>query len=152
MKRLWSRMRSVSFMPSERKLGIMYSACLIALLFVSVVPLIVLSQYNHPSADDFAYAKTTFLEWNHSHSLFRLLGEAVATSKRFFNEWQGLYSSAFFLALHPAVFGEAYYSWTGVIMLCIIGGVTRFFLSVSPRDWLAVLPWMELQSEAWPHF
>lgn len=113
-----------SLMPSERQLRIMYSVCLIALLIASVIPLIVISQYNHPSADDFAYADTTFREWNNSHSLLRLLGEAIATSKRFFYGWQGLYSSAFFLALHPAVFGEAYYSWTGVIMLCMIGGVT----------------------------
>ena len=106
-----------------------YSVALIALFALSIIPLIILCRYNHPSADDFGYAVNTFQEWNNSHSLLKLIKEAAKTSAYYYNHWQGLYSSAFFLALHPAVFGESYYAWTGVIMLCLIGGGVHVFYS-----------------------
>lgn len=104
---------------------ILYSVFLIALTIISIIPLLKLCKYIHPCADDFGYSYRTFHEWNKSHSLWNLLKEAIATSKYFYNNWQGLYSSAFFLALQPSIFGEKYYALTGILLLIIIGETVR---------------------------
>lgn len=102
--------------------NVLYSAVLITLVLISLIPLIRLCKYNHPSADDFSYSFRTYHEWSESHSLLKVLKEAINTSIYYYNNWQGLYSSAFFLALQPSIFGEEYYALTGVLMLFLIGG------------------------------
>ncbi len=106
-----------------------YSISLILLAGISIIPLIIMCKYNHPSADDFDYAISTAYEWNSSHSLWNLLLTAIETSKQFYNSWQGLYFSAFLLALQPAIFGEEYYFLSGIIMLFLIIFSTCFFFS-----------------------
>lgn len=107
----------------------LYALCLVVLVGISIIPLIILCKYNHPSADDFNYSVTTFCEWNSSHSVWKLLKSAVNTSKSFYDSWQGLYTSAFFLALQPAIFGEKFYALTGILMLSIIIFGTCYFFS-----------------------
>lgn len=53
-----------------------------------------------------------------------LIGLAIISIIYFYNHWQGLYSSAFFLALQPSLFGEKYYFWTGMFMLFAVCGGT----------------------------
>lgn len=99
-----------------------YMWILIGISFLSAVPLLILSFYNHPSADDYMYAMDTYHVWNETHSIWSLLKQAVVTSADFYQNWQGLYASAFVLALQPAIFGEGYYALTGFLMLAIIYG------------------------------
>lgn len=99
-----------------------YMWVLIGIAFVSMLPLLVLSFYNHPSVDDYLYAVDTYRVWNETHSFWQLLKQAVVTSADFYQNWQGLYTSAFVLALQPAIFGEGYYALTGFLMLAIIYG------------------------------
>ena len=99
----------------------------IAIVIISFIPLIYICKYNCPSADDYSYAITTFKVWNETHSIVEVLKEAVNTSVRFWNTWQGLYVSAFLLALQPAIFGVEWYAVTGIIMLLLIVGSTLIF-------------------------
>lgn len=96
-------------------------------ILVSYLPLIYICRYNCPSADDYNYAINTFRVWNETHSVWAVLKEAVHTSIYFWNHWQGLYISAFLLALQPAVFGTKWYALTGIIMLVLIVGSTLIF-------------------------
>lgn len=105
----------------------LYLWTLIGISIVSIVPLLWLSFYNHPSADDYMYAVDTYHVWNETHSIWQLLREAVATSADFYQNWQGLYASAFVLALQPAIFGEGYYALTGFLMIGIIYGGNLVF-------------------------
>ena len=41
----------------------------------SLLPMIIISFYSHPSVDDFDYSITTLREWNTNHSLIGLLIE-----------------------------------------------------------------------------
>lgn len=114
--------------------NVIYSTVLITLVLISLMPLIRLCKYNHPSADDFPYAFRTYHEWIETHSLWRVLKEAVNTTLYYYNNWQGLYSSAFFLALQPSIFGEQFYALTGVFLLFLIGGGEYMFvLSYCPQ-------------------
>ena len=85
------------------------------LTVASIIPLLMLSLYNHPSADDFAYAAETHMVWKSTRNIFLVLKQAVATSVKYWNRWQGLYTSAFLLALEPGIFGEQYYRITGFL-------------------------------------
>lgn len=110
----------------EKNKKIFYWTIIIGIM-ISFIPLIYICQYNCPSADDYNYATTTFKVWNETHSLIEVIKEAVNTSIFFWNNWQGLYVSAFLLALQPALFGVKWYALTGIIMLSLIIGSTILF-------------------------
>lgn len=106
-----------------------YYLLIIAIVVVSMIPLVAISRYDCPSADDYNYAITTVKAWNTTHSVAEVLKAAVQTSVEFWNTWQGLYVSAFLLSLQPAIFGGKWYALTGIIMLMLIVGSTVFFSS-----------------------
>lgn len=107
---------------------------IITLAALSIVPLLWISLYNHPAADDFDYAMGTYAVWKSSRNLFAVIKEAAATSVRFWHKWQGLYTSAFILALEPAIFGEQYYRITGFLTVgTIVFSNLLFFVYVLHR-------------------
>ena len=73
-----------------------YMIIIIILLILSIIPLCIISHYNHPSTDDYGYAMLTRDVWRETGSIFALLKAAIHTSINFYNSWQGLYSAAFF--------------------------------------------------------
>lgn len=111
----------------NKKYRNLYYMLIIAVALISYIPLIVIGIYDRPSADDFNYSITTFSVWNETYSIAALLKSAIQTSVRFWNKWQGLYSSAFLLSLQPAIFGTKYYALTGILMIFLIAGSTVFF-------------------------
>lgn len=88
------------------------------LIFLLLVPVAVLAVFARPSADDYIYAAQTHAVLaQYGLDLPRLLGAAWQTNVYYFENWQGLYVSAFVLALQPGVFGNA---WYGVTLLCVL--------------------------------
>ena len=111
-----------------------YLWLLILLSLCALIPLAVLSKYNHQSGDDYGYAYRTFQIWRETHSFWNVIKEAFATSAEFYQKWQGLYASAVLLALEPGIFGDKYYALTGILLLAIIGGKLRGYgLYLSPQ-------------------
>lgn len=100
---------------------------IIGIVVITFFPLIKISIYNCPSADDYSYAIDTFKVWSETHSIGALLKTAAETSMKYWHEWQGLYISAFLLSLQPAIFGSKWYALTGIIMLSLLVGSTVFF-------------------------
>ncbi|MBO7135755.1 MAG: hypothetical protein J6V73_03915 [Spirochaetaceae bacterium] len=101
--------------------------CVIAVSVLFLLPMLLLSFYNHPSVDDFSYSLTTHEVWQSTHSIFALIAEAAKTSIRYWHTWQGLYSSAFLLSLQPSIFGEAFYALAAVfIILSLYGSAVLF--------------------------
>jgi len=97
-----------------------YNIAIILICIICLIPMVTISRYNHPSADDYSYTILTHKAWLQTHSVFQVVKAAVETSIKFWNEWQGLYSSAFVLALQPAIFGEKYYAITGILLMLVI--------------------------------
>lgn len=118
---------------------------LIVLGIFGIFPLIIASFYNHPSADDFSYSVLTHVAAQ-TGSPFEVVKAAFLTTMSFMESWQGLYSSAFVLALQPAIFGEDWYFLTCPLLLLVTsGGFLLFFRSASKyilgsdsRAWIAV--------------
>lgn len=117
----------------------------------SLVPLIVASFFNHPSADDFSYSVATHAAAQ-AGGLASVVQAAFDTSMRYMQTWQGLYSSAFVLALNPAIFGEDLYALTCPLLMAVsLGAFLLFFRSLcknviaSPsKAWvgIAFLAWL----------
>ena len=87
------------------------------LIILFIIPIVLVGFYNHPSYDDFAYSIDTYHTVLNGGNLVDILISAFNTSIDFMYSWQGLYSSAFILALQPAIFGEQFYGLTTIILL-----------------------------------
>lgn len=92
----------------------------VVLFAASILPLLVLGYYNHPCADDFSFSWATRQVWLQTHSVWKAIGQAFSTAIDRYRTWQGTYTSIFFMALQPAVWGEHFYRITPVIMLSAI--------------------------------
>ena len=93
---------------------------IIFLILLSIIPMITLSFYDHPSADDYSYARFTGEAWRTTRNLFSVLAAAIETAIHGWYSWQGPFTSAFFMALQPALFGEQYYRITGILFIGIL--------------------------------
>lgn len=82
-----------------------------------LIPLLLLGFYSRPFADDCDYSLETHAVVSSGGGIVPLMGAALRTTVRFYNSWQGLYSSAFILSLQPGIFGEQFYFLTPWILI-----------------------------------
>ncbi|MCL1845425.1 MAG: DUF6056 family protein [Defluviitaleaceae bacterium] len=102
-----------------------------AVIFVvSLIPLVYIARFGHPSADDFSYGNHTVHVWRETGSLPQVLSAAVTGTRYVYNTWQGSFVAVFLMTLHPAVFGENLYMFgiAGVILGFVAAMI--FFLKV----------------------
>lgn len=109
--------------------------CSIALLTTLLIPMIVIGFYNHPSYDDFGYAALTVKAYRDHTSI---LAAAMRQIKNSYYEWQGTYSAIFIFSLHPAIFGEGFYSLTTPILLVSLIGSSVVFMKLICCDILNI--------------
>lgn len=94
----------------------------------SLIPLFIIAGYNYPSADDYGIGSTCRQAWVDSHSLFRTIWQAILMARHDYMNWMGYFTSIFFMALHPGIFGESLYSLTTWIMVGMISFSTIYLL------------------------
>lgn len=87
---------------------------------VSIIPLLILSMYAYPAADDFGYGAACHQTWIQTHSVWQTLWQAILTAYDRYFTWQGTFSSVFLFALQPAVWSESLYWMTTLIMLMLL--------------------------------
>ena len=90
------------------------------IFLISIIPLMILSLYAYPSADDFGYGAACHQTWIQTHSVWQTIWQAVLTAKDRYFTWQGTFSSVFLFALQPAVWNESLYWITTLIMLTLM--------------------------------
>lgn len=92
---------------------------LLGILIGMSIPIFAISFYSRPCVDDFNYSVMTHnLVKSGEGNLLSLLQTAWQVDKHFYLTWQGLYISAFLLALQPGIFGEKWY-WIGTFFLIL---------------------------------
>lgn len=109
------------------------SLCFImaAVLLLSIVPLLMVSGYNVPSADDFTYGTAAHLKYMETGSFFQAVSAALRLVREVYFDWQGTFSAIFLMALQPAVFGEQYYFMGTLILLAaFLAGMFYFCISL----------------------
>ena len=121
-------------------------ACGVLLLVATLVPLLLISGYNHSYADDWHYGVWAHLTLQETGNVFLAIVTALEQVGKAWFEWQGTYSAIFLMAIEPGVFGEQFYVLAAPIVLATFIGGTLFFTHVVLREllgaergvWLAV--------------
>jgi len=117
-----------------KKLGILF----IIVFLLSLVPILMLSPYCLPIADDFAYGYDTHEVILAGGNIFEVIIQAFKSVGRYYIEWQGTYTSCFLMTLQPGIFGMKFYYLTPFIMLFALSFSTFFFFKVLIREVLGM--------------
>ena len=88
-----------------------------AILAVMLVPVLYISRYMRPVADDYNYGLKIQGVVESNGSLFEILEAAWNACRRSYETWQGTYSSCFVMPLQPGVYEEKIYGITTWILV-----------------------------------
>lgn len=97
---------------------------MLVILVLSLLPVMYLGRYNHPTGDDYYYGVTTYHERLDGGNIFRILAKAAQGVSREYRQWQGTYSAMFLMYLPPNIWGDqAYRLVTAVMLLSLTGSI-----------------------------
>lgn len=99
-------------------------------LVATLVPLLLISNYNHSYADDWHYGVWTHLALQETGNVFAALVTALEQVGKAWFDWQGSYSAIFLMAIEPSVFGEKCYVIAAPLVLASLIAGTLFFTHV----------------------
>lgn len=106
----------------------------IGIMFIlSSLPIVILSFYNVPSADDYTFGRL-MKSWvtEHGYGIWGVLKCAVQNSVNYYFSWQGRYSESFFASFMPEIFG-CYWLWAIFLYVFFFGSVAFFFRTLTGR-------------------
>lgn len=104
-----------------------YASISLFLLIASVLPMLILGHYDHPTGDDYFFGVETYHAWENTHSLSKVFAEAGKGVTTQYQIWQGTYSAMFLMYLPPNIFGDtAYHIASNLLLLMFISSL--FFL------------------------
>ena len=95
------------------------SYILMGMMVVSLLVLMYLGFYNHPTGDDYYYAVTTKRALEETGSVWQMLAAAAQGVADQYVCWQGTYSAMFIMHLPPNVFAENGYKLVTVLILSL---------------------------------
>ena len=81
-----------------------------------LMPLLYLSRYDVPCADDYIYGTAAHLTLVHGGSLTDAVAAALRHTADTYRGWQGSYAAIFLMCMQPAVFSERLYCLTPWLM------------------------------------
>lgn len=137
--RSWAAKQKAKEMLTLKKLHVSLTQRQLAVLILagfslSLIPLLVIGLYNHPSMDDFNYGMPVMRALKDGGSFFSILGAAAQSVGTTYLNWQGTYSAVFLFSLQPAVFGEQFYPLTTPLLLgSVIAGTATFLYTLCGR-------------------
>lgn len=115
----------------NRKLAVI-NICFCAALLLVLMPLLMVSRYNYPSADDWSYGREAYEAIRSGGGLGVVLKISLETAARNYMNWEGRFMNAFFASLQPGIWGEQCYCMVAWLMLgSLVLGEMYFFYSLS---------------------
>lgn len=129
--------------------------CLMVLL-LSLIPLLYVGRYDHPTGDDIYYGLDAHMVWETTHSLPQTIISACRGTAREYHTWQGTYSAMLLMHLQPTVFSERFYFLTPFLIVgfmlwgswYLLRQVSRYVIPFDSYDRLgiwSVLMFLSLQ-------
>lgn len=104
----------------------------VALIVFAVIslPVIILSFYNIPSADDYTFSQMVkgYVSENGYH-IWGIIKCGIQNSIDHYFNWQGRYSESFFASFMPDIFGY-YWVWAIFLYFFFFGGVVFLFCTI----------------------
>lgn len=121
---------------------------LVALVVLSLVPMLLLGQYDRMACDDYYYSKYTRSAVVQGGSVGDIVSAAADTVVENFNTWQGTYSAVFLFSLQPGIWDRTLYALTPIILIgTLIAGlgvflhaICRTLLNTKKSVW--IIAWM----------
>ena len=101
---------------------------LTAVYLLSLIPLLLMSWYNYPAADDFSMALEVHRRYMESGSFWQALAENISMTWYYYTKWMGYYTSDFLMSMPPSVFGERFYVLGTWLLLGMFSMGTIYFL------------------------
>lgn len=101
---------------------------MLIIMCVSMLPIMYLGRYNHPTGDDYYYGMAARQVIDAGGNMIEVIGAALKGVAQEYMIWQGTYSAMFLMHLPPNVFHEALYGLvtTGIVILFV--SAVFFFL------------------------
>ena len=100
------------------------TALVLCAFFLCLAPLLYLSRYDVPCADDYIFGTAAHLTLVHGGSLRDAISAALEHTAFIYRTWQGSYTAVFLMCLQPAVFSESLYFLTPWLMsISLFGGL-----------------------------
>lgn len=120
--------------------------CYVIALGIIAAPLLWISQYNVPSADDWSYGSVSYKTIQQGGSFLKLLLAIVNNVINFYSKWEGRFINSFLAALQPGIWGEHCYGIVGWMMIVglVLGEmilIRMFFCGVQKENanWIPVI-------------
>lgn len=124
-------------MGNRKKKFIIINILSILALLVVIFPLLLISKYNYPSADDWSFGAKGYEILQSGGGFLQLLKATFATIQQNYQNWEGRFSAVFFASLQPGIWGEKYYSIVAYLMIgMLIFSETilcKFFINFSAQ-------------------
>ena len=79
---------------------------LLCITIASLLPVMYLGRYNHPTGDDYYYGAETRAVWEETGNIAETVAEAARRTAVQYRIWQGTYSALFLMHLPPNIFSE----------------------------------------------
>ena len=118
----------------------------LAVLLLSLIPLVWLGRYNYPTGDDYYYGVEAHLVWQQTGSPLQTFAAACNGVANTYRNWQGTFSALLLMYLPPNLFSNtAYHLVTFVILLLLCGSIFYLlrplvcrFLPGTNGEWITI--------------
>lgn len=100
---------------TERKKMILINIVCVLALAVILWPLLVISKYNYPSADDWSYGVNTYRAIQNHEGVFQFLKTVYETVRN--DTWEARFANIALASLQPGIFGEHCYAIVAYLMI-----------------------------------
>ncbi len=125
MKMLWMKktgmknegIKNQGIKNKEGRQYLLINICFVLALCIVAAPLLILSAYNFPSADDWSYGRDAYKALQAGGGVGTVLRISFETVARYYVGWEGRFMNAFFASLQPGIWGEEYYAVVAWLML-----------------------------------
>lgn len=102
----------------------------LALFVASLLPLLAMAFFDHPSIDDFVFGAQTHEAIQEGLPTLDVLKTATHQTAQIYQRWQGSFAAVFLFAFQPAVFSESLYWVVPLLMIGVFLLSSFFFLKV----------------------
>lgn len=121
---------------------------LLVMLCMTLIPVMYVGRYNHPTGDDYFYGVETKAVLESGGNAFEVLGEAFRGVVKQYERWQGTYSAMFLMHLPPNVFAEGAYAGVTAVLILLFAAATFYCLKPIVCIWMkgSVYLWLILSS------
>lgn len=111
-------------------------AIYIGIMLISLIPIMAVSVYAHPTVDDFTYGLFVRRAVEQGGNVIDVIKAACATVAEYYRTWQGTFTASFIFALQPGGFSYDLYFLTTVLMVGALIASTMFTVYTVVARWV----------------